>query len=911
MKPIKSLICISVAIAISACGDNQSAQTYIKNAETLLVDEQPSAAIIALKNALKISPDNAKARFLLGRLYLSLGDGDNAEKELERAYKLKYELAKVVPLLARAYMLTESDDDILLLASKEQAITANSTQYLAYKTLASLRVGDTDLANEAVSAAALLAETDGYSVLAKAYVEFSQQNIAQARTLVERILAASQNNADALMLKGQIASTEKDYGLAVASFQAYKVLQPNSNKVQIFIADALLKNKQFDEAEAIADSILANIPTQPFMQYIKAMVRFENQDYKAASSLANQSLSSGFTSFSLKLTAGASAFYLKNYEQCHLHLEDLLPYLPSEHAARRMLAVSQLQLGLIEDISETLNGYDSVNKDNAQFLSTLSHELLEIGAYDKAQEMANYAASSSEVTAEQSVREGILKLMMNDPSGIEQLEVALQQNPELISAELALAFTSIQSGDLARANEIADKWLEKYPDKAGGYNLKAAISFKENDITQGRLALENSLRVEPNNPFAFIEMIKLAIRQQDTEQALTLTEKGLAAHPNNIKILRLYFSLHQNETGLAIITTAQQNNDEVVEYGVLLAEALMHLEKFKQASAVLDSYKANLKTPKRYWQLALMINTKLVDSLDNFTILDKWQKSNPYHIEPVLLLVRYWMEKNSPERALSVLKRSLSKHADHLMLHLVKMQVLLTSKQVNEARDFFPVIVQLDLPADLLAGIDGRILLLERKFSAAVAKLAVQYQAKPTSSNANYLAFALDRNNQKTEAITLLEKFSQQENAEPKIHLSLANMYLAEHQGKAIIEYEQLIRKTPDNVIALNNLSWLYMEEGKYAQALQHAEHAYKLSATIPNVVDTYAQALLKSAKVDEALAKAEEAYQISKGEDVDIALNLVETLLANSKVDEAQRVLTSINTVTPAQQARKQLLSK
>jgi len=76
-------------------------------------------------------------------------------------------------------------------------------------------------------------------------------------------------------------------------------------------------------------------------------------------------------------------------------------------------------------------------------------------------------------------------------------------------------------------------------------------------------------------------------------------------------------------------------------------------------------------------------------------------------------------------------------------------------------------------------------------------------------------------------------------------------------------------------------------------------------------VVDTYAQALLKSAKVDEALAKAEEAYQISKGEDVDIALNLVETLLANSKVDEAQRVLTSINTVTPAQQARKQLLSK
>jgi len=911
MKPIKSLICISVAIAISACGDNQSAQTYIQNAEKLLVDEQDSAAIIALKNALKISPDNAKARFLLGRLYLSLGDAYNAEKELDRAYKFKYEPAKVVPLLARAYMLTESDDDILLLANQESAITENSTQYLAYKTLASLRTGDTVLAEEAASAAALLAETDGYSVLAKAYVEFSQQNIAQARTLVERILAASKNNADAMMLKGQIASTEQDYEIAVASFQQYKVLQPNSNKVQIFIADALLKNQQFDEAEAIADSILANIPSQPFMQYIKAMVRFENQDYKAASTLANQALSSGVNSLSLKLTAGASAFYLKNYEQCHLHLEDLLPYLPPEHAARRMLAVSQLQLGLIEDISETLNGYDSTNKDNAQFLSSLSHELLEIGAYDQAQEMANYAASSDEITAEQSAREGVLKLMMNDPSGIEQLEVALQQNPELISAELAIAFASIQSGDLARANKIAEKWLVKYPNKAGGYNLQAAIAFKEKNITQGRLALESSLSIEPNNPFALVEMIKLAISQKDNEQALALTTQALTAHPSNVKILRLYFSFHQNEAGLAVITTAQKKNVEAVEYGVLLAEALMHLENYKQASAVLNSYQTNLKTPKRYWQLALMANAKLVDSLDNFTILDKWQKSNPYHIEPVLLLVRYWMEKNSPERALSALKRSLSKHSGHVMLHLVKMQVLLTSKQVNEARDFYSIIAKLDLPADLLSGIDGRILLLERKFAAAVTKLEVQYQAKPTSSNANYLAFALERNNQKAEAIALLEKFSQQEGAEPKIHLSLANMYLAEHQDKAILEYEQLIKTQPNNIIALNNLSWLYMDEGKYVQALQHAEHAYTLSATIPNVVDTYAQVLLKSEKLGEALVKAKEAYQLSKGQDVDIALNLVETLLANSNIDEAKRILTSINTVTSAQQVRKKRLSE
>jgi thioredoxin-like negative regulator of GroEL len=105
-----------------------------------------------------------------------------------------------------------------------------------------------------------------------------------------------------------------------------------------------------------------------------------------------------------------------------------------------MLAVSQLQLGLIEDISETLGDYKSSNQDNTPFLAALSYELMELGAYEKAKELAEYATDAPEANAKQSAQAGILKLMMNDPSGIENLELALQQNPELISAELALAF---------------------------------------------------------------------------------------------------------------------------------------------------------------------------------------------------------------------------------------------------------------------------------------------------------------------------------------------------------------------------------------------------------------------------------------------------------------------------------------
>jgi putative PEP-CTERM system TPR-repeat lipoprotein len=915
MKFLKSIVCVSIVLVLSACSDNESAQTYIAKAESSILEKQNSAAIISLKNALKIDGKNAHARFLLGRLYLSDGDAENAVKELERANKLKYDIDKVLPLLARAYILTESDEDVLALEIHEKSLSKPNTQYFAYKTLASLRAGNNELAQVTVDEALSLFGSDGYSLLASAYLDFSKQKAESASSLVKRILTATPNNADALMLQGQIATVENNYALAVDSFKQYQAMQPNSGKVQFFIADSLIKNGQYDEAEAIADVILARIPTQPFLQYIKAMARFESKDYKTANSLANQSLSSGFNSFSLKLVAGASAFYLQNYEQSHTHLKDLISYLPAEHPAKRMLALSQLQLGLIDDISETLNGYDSKNKENAQFLSTLSYGLLEVGAFEKAKEMANYASSSEDMTAEEVARAGILKLMMNDPSGIEKLELALQQNPELISAELALAFASIKSGNLSRATKIADKWLELYPDKAGGHNLQATILFKNNQYEEGKSALEKSLQLEPNNVYALIEIVKLAAYQKDTVQAKLLAEQALKAHPSNIEVLRLYFEFHKNEAGVEVITKAQKSNPDNVKYGILLAEALMQLEQFRQASTILDGYKLSGRTPKRYWQLVLMANAKQPDAKDVYSILDKWFKNNPYHIEPAFLLANYWTNKKSPDRALSILDKTSKKHPNNLMINLVKMQVLLDSGRIADARELFKSLDKFEVNDDLKAGIEGRIFLLERNFIGAIPKLQQQYKASPTSNNATILAFALAGNNQKEQAIELLEQFSDKENIEnkinPRVSLSLANMYLAEHQDKAIIEYERLIKVTPNNIVALNNLSWLYMEEEKYPQALKHSKQAYALNSTIPNVVDTYAQVLLKLDKKPEALEKAKEAYELSKGKDIDIGLNFVEALLANKNKEEARSILNTITGVTAVQIEKKRRLSE
>ena len=911
MNFLKSIVCASVILAVSACGNNETSQTHIAQAETFLTEKQTASAIISLKNAIKLDVKNAKARFLLGRLYLSSGDGYGAAKELERAFRLKYDANKTLPLLARAYILTESDDDIFSLEKEAESLDQSSKiQFLAYKTIAALRTNNKELATETVELALSMSKTDGYSMLANAYLEYTQQNTADANALVSRILTATPDNADALMLQGQIAIVEKNYSQAVTSFEKYFVLQPNASKVQLLIADALLKNGQYSEAEAIADTILAKIPNQPFLQYIKAMARFEVKDYQAASLFSDSSLASGFSSFSLKLVAGASAFYLQKYEQCNLHLKDIINYLPVDHAARRMLAVSQLQLGLIDNISDTLGDYASSKQDNTQFLAALSYELMELGAYEKAKELAKHVTDAPKSNAEQSAQAGILKLMMNDPSGIENLELALQQNPELVSAELALAFASIKAGDLARADDIANKWLKQYPTKGGGHNLKAKIAFAQNKLTQGQAALEQSLTLEPNNIYALTEMVKLAYLQKKPAKAKALTEEAIVAHPYNIKALAQYFEFHKDEEGLQALIKAQQADGTNIKYGVLLADALIQLKLYKRASGILTGYQLNTKTPKRYWQLMLIANGKQEEAQEEFLILDKWRKNNPYHIEPVLLMVNYWAAKKSPDRALSVLNDSFKQHPNNLMLHLVKMEVLLNSNSSSEARKLLKDLSSFDFNKDVKAGIEGRILLLERKFSAAVPKLKQQYEAKPSDQNATFLAYALEQNNQKYEAIKLLENYSLEHGSQPKVSLTLANLYLSINTDKAIVEYEKLIKVQPNNIVVLNNLSWLYMEKNRFSDALMHAKKAYSLSAEIPNVVDTYAQVLLKSGKKVHALVKAEQAYKLSKAADVDIALNFVEILLANNDKKQAKKILLAISTKTNKQKEKQQQLS-
>jgi putative PEP-CTERM system TPR-repeat lipoprotein len=571
-----------------------------------------------------------------------------------------------------------------------------------------------------------------------------------------------------------------------------------------------------------------------------------------------------------------------------------------------MLAVTQLELGLIEDISATLGDFEGKDESNSQFISSLSYKLLELGATAEAKQLLVQSEQNSPESASNNARQGILKLMMNDLSGIANLEDAVKLDPEFIEAELALAFAELQSGNLAKAKGIAEKWQEKYPDKADSYNLIASIAIKEQKYEQAEKALAQSLALDPDNLFALTEQLRIARKQQNDVLSKQRVDHLMNLAPHNNRVLRHYFGVYRNEMALAKLTAAYKADEKNIGKAILLSEALLNLGKLKEAESILLSKADMEKLPKRYWQLLVLVY-KNQNELENIqSTLEAWLKGNPYHIEAVILLTDFYAGQRNFERALSVVKRGLVNHKENLLLQLIQMHLLLNSKQIMPAKNLYKVLAVKNIHAALKEGMLGRIYLLEESYAKAVEKLEILYKAYPSNQNAIYLAGGHLGNKDNLKAVKVLEDFLIVEPNDSRVKTMLAGIYLEDDSNQAITVYVDLVKKQPKNVVAHNNLAWLYLEKNNVDKALIHAQKAFELAPHIANIVDTYGKVLLGSGDKKSALKYASKASEIAKGQDVDIQLNYIEALIANDLAKEAKVLLAKVTTVTNEQKNKK-----
>jgi len=903
MKLLKLLVVVGLLNGLVACSESETADIYLEKAKSYIKENKVDESIIELKNAIKKAPKNNEARFLLGKLYLQQGSGFDAVKELEKAHDLNYLSNKVIPLLARAYLMVNSDEDVISLS--EQAIALPDevkSQYLAYNTLANIRLQDNESAKKSVELANQLTTPTSYSYLASAYLLLSENQVDSAKIKVTRSLELAPADPEAIMLLGQINTTLGLFSDATENYLSYAKLQPRSSMVILLLADSSLKDKDYKNAEKYADLILSKIPNQPIAHYVKSVAKFEVKDYKNASMHAEQAELFGLNSPQLKLVAGASAYYLSNFEQSYRYLNSIADSLPADHPAMKMFAISQLQLGLISDITDTLSDFTVTNKADAKFLSTLSIQLAEIGAVDDAKQIAAKVTSKAPENAEESVRTGILKLMLNDPSGMTNLQDAVTLKPDMISAELALVSAAIQVNDFDKALEISKDWQERYPNKPAAFNVLATVYLKQGKLDSAVKALNSSLKLLPQNQFALTNLINIAMKRDDTDEAARLSELGLGYFPDNEKMLKQYYAVYRGDDQKRALASekvkvAHEAKQDDMALGLLYAEVLLDQKEFKQALAVLESFEPTIHSPNKFWKLKIFALRNVDKAAGMVTALESWMKTNPYAIEPALLLVDSQLRAKDVTSALRTVDRALaSGNKNNEMLKIAKMQILLDSRELNKAKYYLPEFSSNEMNVKVVRGAEGRIHLLEKNYVQAIPLLSEFYSDFPTSKNALLLAVSQNRAKKSDAAINTLKDHLEKNDSDTQVRSLLANLYLENYPERSIPLYEKMLIEKPENIVFLNNLAWLNLENNNLELAMKYSAEAVKLASKNPNVLDTRGMVLLKAGETAVALKALENAYELSNGNDVSIALNYAEALIANKKNKEALSLLKALN---------------
>jgi tetratricopeptide (TPR) repeat protein len=222
---------------------------------------------------------------------------------------------------------------------------------------------------------------------------------------------------------------------------------------------------------------------------------------------------------------------------------------------------------------------------------------------------------------------------------------------------------------------------------------------------------------------------------------------------------------------------------------------------------------------------------------------------------------------------------------------------LLDTQKLAEAKSLYKSINSSDIEPSVVAGIEGRIALLDGDLPLAIENLSKFYQEFPSSQNALMLAHAYRSNSNSEKAIETLEGFKSK-NDDLRVSNVLANLYLGTDVKKAAAVYKEIVEKQPANSIALNNLAWLAKEDGDYDKALTYADRALELSPSVVNIIDTRAMILFAKGERVKALNELARAFDLSKGDNPEITMNYIDVLIANKRKNKAKQVLANIKNV-------------
>lgn len=914
--PSALLLSLIVAISLPGCG-KQSAEQQLQHAREYVGKGEKKAAIIELKNLLAEHPDNAPARLLLGQLYLETGEADAATIELKKAVEHGADKIATTVTLARTHLARNEPAKVLaLLDIKQMPEAATAPQLIVLRAQALADSGKLDEAAQTYAAALKLDSKFADAAIGLAKLSMRQQRPDEAIARLDAVLAQSPNNADALVLKGDLLRVKGDIEGAKNAFRQAVAADKSKSQAYLGLIALEIDARQPAEARKLLTELLKVAPNNMFARHFDALILLQEKKPDQALTVTLDVLKAapGFPAANL---LAANIEYGKGlYQQATVHLNAVLGRDPNNMPAQRLLVSTLLKQNEVDKAAQLIGQIVDKHPDDAAALGLAGEVFARKKDYSRSMGYFSRAAQLDPKNSTLRTRLALSRMASGDAAHAMTELAEISAEGSQIQADILLALAHINKGEWADAEKAVAQIIKKQPDTPIGRGLRASILLGKKDTAGARKELEAALQEHPDYIPAAINLARLDMLDKKPEQAQQRFEKLLEKQPNNTELMETLadFLLQQNKVADAkrwLEKSHQLKPDAMRPVLALTAIALQAKDNkraLELAQAAVASHPDDVQALDNLGNVQFVMGEKN-QSLATYSKLTKLYPKSPLaHFR----LAYVQSQSGDTKAAIESLKNTINLAPGNGDAYAALITLYLKEGNTAGAVQLAQTLQKLQPKAAAGFLLEGDVRMQEKKYADAAAayRRAAEIADSGMLVAKRHRAEKLAGNAAQAEA--LINKWLKEHPQDMGVRSYLADTAITEGNFKLAAEaYQPIVAQQPNNVSAINNLAWAY-HQLKDSRAQATAEQALKLQPKHPGVLDTMGMILLDTNQQQKALEYLQQAAEADKA-NRDIRLHLAQAYLKTGQKAKAKQELDKIAVYgdqSAAAEAARKLLS-
>ncbi len=592
---ILSLLLITLLIC-SSCSFNpqKEKERHLKKAQIYEQEEKFDSAIIELKNAIKIDPKFADARYRLGLLYLKKGDIRKAFKQLQRAASLDPENIDARLKTAEFFLMARKKKQARKQAESILKKHPNNVDALAL--LANLEIieGNFDKAQEILDKAMKLnAKLDRlYTIQGRLYLARKAPTKAE-----EAFKKAIEINSDKLANYKILLSF---YQQQKKNNKAEKLIRQMIDHFQsspvphILLASFYRRHKENDKAEKVLKDAVETFPKNVKLRLI--MADFYRDTGKVDQAEAAYKAALKLTDNAEEIRARLADYYFeqKKFKSARDLMKKVLAKNDKNGRANLLKAKFMVKDGKNRD---ALNLLTNLEKNYPRWADIYYYEALahmNLGEYELAQDRIIEAIKHNPNTSNYHAALSFLNLRSrNFEDAKREAGIALKLSPTNFVAGILLTKSILFSGDYDTAVKILEKIRKNVPDNAEILSLLGLAYLGKKDLKKAEKTFQHLLALQPDNSMALLNIVKInKARGKTGAELIQLIKEQIKKAPSNPGDLILLTSvLTQQNKYEEALQVAEKVKKLSPDNPRIYAITAMILSRLHRVDAALEEFK--------------------------------------------------------------------------------------------------------------------------------------------------------------------------------------------------------------------------------------------------------------------------------------------------------------------------------